>query len=190
MAVTCWWSGLSGQICQPGMVYSSLGNDGGPRGTSTEEAIRFTRFRFTGFSFWRFFWALSEAARRTRPVDDDFRGGGGVGGDELSIGSDSTSEKLLKYFIRFCFPEFLHSPYFWFRRRIVLNDYIFCILTRRFCLFIINWRAALLIRFSHSRIRLFCGSWKNWTWNLALSRSKKLSERWTSLLIASLKWKT
>jgi len=39
---------------------------------------------------------LSEAARRTRPVDDDFRGGGGgVGGDELSIGSDSTSEKLL-----------------------------------------------------------------------------------------------
>jgi hypothetical protein len=42
---------------------------------------------------------LSEAARRTRPVDDDFRGGGGgVGGDELSIGSDSTSEKLLKCF--------------------------------------------------------------------------------------------
>lgn len=38
---------------------------------------------------------MSEAARRTRPVDDDFRGGGGVGGDELSIGSDSTSEKLL-----------------------------------------------------------------------------------------------
>ena len=44
---------------------------------------------------------MSEAARRTRPVDDDFRGGGGgVGGDELSIGSDSTSEKLLKYLFR------------------------------------------------------------------------------------------
>ena len=59
---------------------------------------------------------MSEAARRTRPVDDDFRGGGGgVGGDELSIGSDSTSEKLLKYI-------FFRKLFLWFLLTNLISD--------------------------------------------------------------------